>query len=170
MINSLESDGRTVIALSEYGITPVNHPIHINRTLRELGYLNVRVENGEELVDAGASDAFAVCDHQIAHIYVKKSSDIDKISEKLAENGQISTILTKNEQKQHHIDHDRAGDLILVSQPDSWFSYYYWENDEKAPDFARTVAIHNKPGYDPIELFFDPKKLENAETFFFFRK
>ena len=158
LINSLESDGRTVIALSEYGITPVNHPIHINRTLRELGYLNVRVENGKELLDAGASDAFAVCDHQIAHIYIKKSSDIDKISEKLAENAYISTILAKNEQKQHHINHDRAGDLILVSQPDSWFSYYYWENDEKAPDFARTVAIHNKPGYDPIELFFDPKK------------
>ncbi len=121
-----------VILLSEYGINPVSRPVHINRILRRADYIRVRVENGLELLDAGASPAFAVADHQIAHIYIKDKS------------------------RKEGLDHERAGDLVLMAETDAWFTYYYWEDDALAPDFARSVDIHKKPGYDPAEMFMDP--------------
>ena len=45
---------------------------------------------------------------------------------------------------------------MAIASPDAWFTYYYWLDDARAPDFARTVEIHRKPGYDPVELFLDP--------------
>ncbi len=158
LISSLESKEYQVVALSEYGITPVNNPIHVNRELRRLGYIKTRNENELELLDAGASNAFAVCDHQIAHIYVKNKDHIPKIKSHFIKQTGISHAITKAEQNKFKINHSRAGDLVLISNKESWFTYYYWEDDKKAPDFARTVAIHNKPGYDPVELFFDPNK------------
>ena len=65
-----EDKGAEVVILSEYGISPVNNPIHLNRVLRENGLFNIRIERGLELLDAGASKAFAVSDHQIAHVYI----------------------------------------------------------------------------------------------------
>ena len=56
----------------------------------------------------------------------------------------------------HGMAHPRAGDLVAVAKEDAWFTYYYWLDDAKAPDFARCVDIHRKPGYDPVELFLDP--------------
>ncbi len=158
LITSLESKGINVIALSEYGITPVNNAIQVNKVLRRLNLLKLRTENGCEILDAGESDAFAICDHQIAHIHTKNEDITKRIKIELSEHPSIEAILTKEDQKTFHIDHERSGDLVLISKSDAWFSYYYWETNHRAPDFARTVAIHNKPGYDPVELFLDPKK------------
>ena len=65
----------------------------------------------------------------------------------------IDGIAAVLEPSELELDHDRSGELIALSEEDAWFCYYYWLNDERAPDFARTVDIHRKPGYDPCELF-----------------
>ena len=157
LIEFYEKQNVEVIVLSEYGITEVKQHIPINQFLRKLDYLKVRVECGEDHFDAGASEAFAVCDHQIAHIYIKDKTQIQKIKNQIESLPGIATILDQETKKQFGLDHDRSGDLVLLAKSDAWFSYKYWLDDTKAPDFARTVDIHKKPGYDPLELFIDPK-------------
>lgn len=158
LIEFYEAKNCKIIVLSEYGIAPVKAPFHINRILRKLNLLNIRVENGLELLDAGESDAFAVADHQIAHIYIKDSRKINELKSLLKKHAEIDLVLDKEEQIEHNINHKRSGELVLVAKQDFWFTYYYWLDDKKAPDFARNVDIHNKPGYDPVEMFTDPKK------------
>lgn len=157
LITYYESQGAEVILLSEYGITSVNHPIHINRVLRKEGYIVVKDELGLETLDAGTCGAFAVADHQLAHVYVKNKEDIPKVKKLLEDTPGIEKVLDEAGKKAHHINHERAGELVAVADKNSWFTYYYWLDDAKAPDFARTVAIHAKPGYDPVEGFADPK-------------
>ena len=158
LITFYEKKGINPIVLSEYGIHPVKSPIHINRILREKGFIKVREENGLELLDPGISDAFAMADHQIAHIYINDIKKIEEVKKILEEYSEIELILDKNEQVKYNLNHKRSGELVAVAKKDSWFTYYFWKDDKKAPDYARMVAIHNKPGYDPVELFTDPEK------------
>ncbi|MDQ3395705.1 MAG: alkaline phosphatase family protein, partial [Bacteroidota bacterium] len=157
LIQFYEAKGAHVIVLSEYGITDVNKPIALNRALRNHGFIGIREERGLELLDPGASAAFAVADHQVAHIYVNDTSKIDEVKSILLNTEGVEKVLVDEGRKEYHLDHDRAGDLIAVAGPDYWFSYYYWMDEKKAPDFARTVEIHKKPGYDPVEMLADPK-------------
>lgn len=158
LIYFYEAKGITPIVLSEYGINPVKAPIHINRILRKHGYIKIRTENNLELLDAGISTAFAVADHQIAHIYISDKSTLKDVASILSQIPEIDLILDKEVQKKYHLNHSRSGDIVAVAKPEFWFTYYYWLGDKKAPDFARMVDIHKKPGYDPVELFTDPKK------------
>lgn len=157
LIAYYEAQGARVIVLSEYGITSVETPVHLNRALRSAGLLATREELGLELLDAGASAAFAVADHQIAHIYINDVSKTGQVRGILEQLSGIEVILDEAGKKQSHLDHPRAGDLIAMARRDAWFTYYYWLDDRRAPDFARTVDIHRKPGYDPVELFIDPQ-------------
>lgn len=158
LINEAHSSEATVLVVSEYGITDTTRPVHLNRILREQGYLRVRREPlGWETLDCGASRAFAVSDHQLAHIYVRRPSDISAIQRVLKSVSGIERVLDRNEQKAFGIAHQRSGDLVVVSERDAWFTYYFWQDDSLAPDYARTVDIHRKPGYDPVELFIDPE-------------
>jgi predicted AlkP superfamily pyrophosphatase or phosphodiesterase len=157
LIHFAESSGRRLIVLSEYGITKVSSAVHINRELRRAGWLAVREELGRELLDAGASEAFAVADHQVAHVYVKHPELIPIVAAKLRALDGVERVLDRTSQATLGLEHPRAGELVAVSDPDRWFSYYYWLEASKAPDFATTVDIHRKPGYDPVELFLDPK-------------
>jgi predicted AlkP superfamily pyrophosphatase or phosphodiesterase len=149
--------GLRVVVLSEYGITPVSDAIHVNRALRDAGLLRVREELGYEQLDAGASRAFAVADHQVAHVYVKNSADLPKVRALCERLDGVEQVLDAAGKKAAGLDHERSGELVLVSRADRWFSYYFWLDDARAPDYARTVDIHLKPGYDPVELFIDPK-------------
>src|SRR6185436_6953260 len=149
LVAHFEAAGARVMVLSEYGIAPVDLAVHPNRILRQHGLLAVREELGLELLDCGASAAFAVADHQVAHIYVNDRSRLQPVRELLEKAPGVESV-------ERHIDHPRAGDLIAVARPGAWFTYYYWLDDRRAPDFARTVDIHRKPGYDPVELFLDP--------------
>ncbi|MBQ4914537.1 alkaline phosphatase family protein [Maribacter sp. MMG018] len=154
-----------IVLLSEYGITDVNRPVHLNRILRNKGYINVRVERGLELLDAGASEAFAVADHQIAHVYIKKQENINQVKALLNVVPGVERVLSKDELEKEHLIHDRCGDLVVVADKDSWFTYYFWLDDALAPDYARMVDIHKKPGYDPVEMMTDPKdKLVTAKV------
>jgi predicted AlkP superfamily pyrophosphatase or phosphodiesterase len=157
LVNHYEALDARVILLSEYGITNVNRPIHLNRILREEGYIAIREERGLELLDAGESDAFAVADHQIAHIYCKNSSSIERLVKLLKSVDGVEKVLFGEDLKNHHINHERCGDIVVVADKDSWFTYYFWLDDAKAPDYARMVDIHKKPGYDPVEMLTDPK-------------
>ncbi len=156
LIDYFSNRGVRILILSEYGIEQVNHPIQINRLLREAGFLKVREEEGLELLDAGASDAFAVADHQVAHVYTSPVTPLEKVRQQMEDLDGVELCLDRDEQKEFGIDHDRSGDLVLVADKGSWFSYNYWLEDECAPDFARTVDIHRKPGYDPLDLYLDP--------------
>ncbi|MEO3749468.1 nucleotide pyrophosphatase/phosphodiesterase family protein [Streptomyces sp. B6B3] len=148
--------GATVVVLSEYGITPVQHPVHINRALRRAGLLEVHEQAGMEYLDPWVSRAFAVADHQVAHVYVRRPEDLRRTREVLAELPGVAEVLDADGLAKHGLNHPRSGELLAVADPDAWFTYYYWLDDERAPDFAPTVEIHRKPGYDPAELFFDP--------------
>ncbi|MEZ0611350.1 alkaline phosphatase family protein [Fibrella sp. WM1] len=144
-----------VILLSEYGINTVNRPVYINRALREAGLIAVRIEAGRELLDAGASAAFAAPDHQIAHVYVNDPAQVSRVKALLEKLPGVAEVLDEAGKKAHHLDHERSGELVAIAEPDSWFAYYYWLDDTRKPDYAQLVDIHRKPGYDPAELFMD---------------
>ncbi len=157
LIAEAQHAGARVMVLSEYGITPVSNPVHINRALREAGHIQVRQELGQELLDAGASPAFAVADHQIAHIYISKPALVSEIKALVESLPGVERVLDAEAKAAIGLDHPRCGELIALADADSWFTYYYFTDPDKAPDFARTVDIHRKPGFDPVELFIDPR-------------
>jgi predicted AlkP superfamily pyrophosphatase or phosphodiesterase len=157
LLDDARREGRTVVALSEYGITRVDRPVDINRALRRAGLLEVHTQDGMEYLDPMASRAFAVADHQLAHIYVRRPEDLDATREALQDVQGIEQLLDDEGKKAHGLDHPRSGELVAVADPDAWFTYYYWLDDARAPDFAQLVEIHRKPGYDPVELFLDPQ-------------
>jgi predicted AlkP superfamily pyrophosphatase or phosphodiesterase len=156
LIEAAKKAGAHVVVLSEYGITDVSNPVHINRALRKAGWLKVREELGREQLDAGASDAFALSDHQIAHIYVQKPELVDRVASLVQSLPGVERVLDGAGKRELGLDHPRSGELVAISRADSWFTYYHFLDDAKAPDYARTVDIHRKPGYDPVELFIDP--------------
>ncbi|MEH0155766.1 nucleotide pyrophosphatase/phosphodiesterase family protein [Limibacter armeniacum] len=157
VVTYYESKGADVVILSEYGITDVDTPVSLNQILRYHGFLNVKEEMGKEILDPGASRAFAVADHQVAHIYVRDQKDVPVIKELIAAQEGVELVLDERGKNIHKLNHERSGELVAIATPKAWFTYYYWLNEKKAPDFARTVDIHRKPGYDPAELFIDPE-------------
>jgi len=156
LLDYFRGRGCQVVVLSEYGITQVRRPVHPNRALREAGLLSLKVDLGREYLDPGASRAFAVADHQVAHIYVRDRRDIPVVREIFAKLPGVEQVLAGEGKRGIGLDHERSGELVLITEASSWFTYYWWLDDAKAPDFARTVNIHAKPGYDPCELFLDP--------------
>jgi len=156
LIETAERQDDRVIVVSEYGIVPVRDAVHINRALRKAGLIRVRNEMGRELLDAGASRAFAVADHQLAHVYLQHGADAAEVKHLLESLDGVASVHGEEGKRALGLDHPRSGDLVALSAADRWFSYYWWLEDACAPDFARTVDIHRKPGYDPMELFLDP--------------
>ena len=156
LIQFFEARGVQVVLLSEYGITNVTKAVHLNRLFRERGWITAKEELGLELLDAGNSKVFAVADHQVAHVYVNDPHLRNEVRALLENTDGVAQVLDGDAKKAVGIDHIRAGDFIAVAREDTWFTYYYWLDDRKAPDFARCVDIHRKPGYDPVELFLDP--------------
>lgn len=156
LLDFFQERGCRVVVLSEYGITPVSRPVHPNRLLREAGLLALKVDEGREYLDPMASRAFAVADHQVCHVYVRDARDMPRVKELFARVPGVERVLDTEGKRELGLAHERAGELVLVSAADAWFTYYWWLDDARAPDYARTVNIHAKPGYDPCELFLDP--------------
>jgi len=177
------------IVLSEYGIEAATQPVYLNRALREAGLLTVRDELGRDALEPMTSPAFAVCDHQIAHVYVRDTTGtpphdrgdakfvspthasrvqhteslsptrvarVQHVAQVLAALPGVESVLDRAAQATLTLDHDRGGDLVVTAKPGAWFAYPWWLDDARAPDFARSVDIHKKPGYDPCELLIDP--------------
>jgi predicted AlkP superfamily pyrophosphatase or phosphodiesterase len=156
LIDFFQQRGLRVLVLSEYGITPVSRPVHLNREFRARGWLSLKNELGREMLDSGGCRAFAVADHQVAHVYVNDSSIRDEVRALLESTDGVDEVHDPVEIWGRGVATERAGDLIAVAAPDAWFTYYFWNHDALAPDYARTIDIHRKPGYDPCELFLDP--------------
>lgn len=156
LVQFFQKRGVRVMLLSEYGISEVDTPIHLNRVFRKAGWLAIREELGLELLDCGASRVFAVADHQVAHIYGNDPSLLARVRALLENEPGVAMVLDEAGKRRMGLAHSRAGDLVAVASDRAWFTYYYWLDDQLAPDFARCVDIHRKPGYDPVELFVDP--------------
>ncbi|MCC6740348.1 MAG: alkaline phosphatase family protein [Planctomycetia bacterium] len=153
--------GASVAVVSEYGIAPVSRALFPNRLLRSKGWLAVRDGPFGEMLDTFGSKAFAVADHQVAHVYVRDIASVSAVAGALRE---IGTPFAGSARRELGLDSHRAGDIVLLAPHDAWFSYDYWDDDRRAPDFARTVDIHRKPGYDPRELFMAKGAAPKAAT------
>lgn len=158
LIDHYEGRGARVMIVSEYGIMNVSKPVHLNRLFRRRGWISYREEMGRDMLDPGGSRAIAVADHQIAHIYVNDRSILDEVRKVVEAADGVAEVLDDEGKRRVGLDHERSGDLVALADRDAWFTYYYWLDDARAPDYARTVDIHQKPGYDPAELFFDPER------------
>ncbi|MBM7503447.1 alkaline phosphatase family protein [Agromyces aurantiacus] len=156
LLDQAEAQDVTVVALAEYGIARADRPVDVNRALRREGLLEVYVQDGREQLDPWTSRAFAVADHQVAHVYVADPADVPRVAAILRDLEGVDEVLDREDQARYGLDHARSGELVAVAAPGAWFTYYFWLDDDRAPEYARGVDIHRKPGYDPAELFFDP--------------
>jgi hypothetical protein len=177
LLDAAKEVGARPWVVSEYGHVPVQRPVYLNRILREAGLLTVRDGPFGEILETFQSRALAVCDHQVAHVYVADPADSPRVrdvleaarvgvslretpapAERAPHTGAgVGRVLMGEERGEVRLRHGRSGELVVLSEPDAWFAYPFWLDDRRAPDYARTVDIHRKPGYDPCELFFDPK-------------
>ena len=157
LIHYLEGKGVEVMLVSEYGISEVSKPIHLNRLFRDCKWLAIKDELGLEQLDLGASQVFAIADHQVAHIYLNNEAIRPQVKRMLESLEGIERVYEGEEEFGSGIGGERAGDFIVEAKPEFWFTYYYWKSDLLAPDFARCIDIHRKCGYDPVELFIDPE-------------
>lgn len=156
VIDAAREIGARIVVVSEYGLVPVRRAVLLNRVLREAGWLAVRPGPFGEMLDTFSTKAIAVVDHQVAHVYVSEMKLLPAVADRLAATPGVAHVLDRGGQREIGLDHPRSGDLVVLAEPDAWFAYPYWLDDAHAPDFARTVDIHRKPGYDPCELFVDP--------------
>lgn len=157
LLDAAKQTGARMWVISEYGHCDVDQPIYLNRLLREEGWLQVRRGPFGEQLETFASEAFAVCDHQLAHVYVRHPDVIQRVKDRLADVSGVGRIFVGEERQEIGLDHPRSGELVVLAQPRSWFAYPFWLEDTLAPDYARCIDIHRKPGFDPCELFYDPK-------------
>jgi hypothetical protein len=133
----------------------VRHVAYPNRILRDAGLLAVRDEEGLEHLDLVESRAWTLVDHQVGHVFVNDPADIGTVVDLFRKAEGIDAVLAGDARATFSLDHERSGEVILISDRHSWQAYYWWNDNERAPAFARTVDIHRKPGYDPVELHFD---------------
>jgi predicted AlkP superfamily pyrophosphatase or phosphodiesterase len=157
LLDAAREIGAVVWIVSEYGHVTVNRAVEPNRALRHAGLLSAREGPFGEILDTFTSRAFAVCDHQLAHVYVPDAADIGPTRDLLAGLDGVDRVLIGDERAELDLVHPRSGELIVLAKADAWLAYPFWLNDRQAPDYARTVNIHAKPGYDPCELFLDPQ-------------
>ena len=157
LLDQARATGARVWVVSEYGHSDVSRHVLPNRILRKAGLLSIRPGPFGEIFDPLTSRAFAVCDHQVAHIHVRDPGEIPRVRDLLAGEPGIARLLSGEERREVGLDAPRSGEIVALSEPDAWFAYPFWLDDRRAPDYARTVDIHRKPGYDPCELFLDPK-------------
>ncbi len=151
-----EKEGRALAVLSEYAIKSVVGAVAVNRVLARAGLLRTWTVKETDFLDAAGSEAFCMVDHQIAHCFVRNRSRVAVVKALFEKVPGVGRVLDKEGKEAAGINHERAGELVLLAKPDHWFSYYWFENPARAPGFTRGVDIHQKPGYDPLEMFFDP--------------
>ncbi len=157
LLDEAKRQGARVWVFGEYGHRDVSRVVLPNRILRRAGLLSTRPGPFGEVFEPHNSRAFAVCDHQIAHVYVRNPADVPRVADLLKAEPGVDRLLVLEERAEVELNHPRSGVIVALSDPDAWFAYPFWLDDRAAPDYARTVDIHRKPGYDPCELFFDPK-------------
>lgn len=156
----------TVLVAGEYRIRPVSHAIHPNRILRDAGLLAVRETVEGEILDLAACRAWTLADHQVGHIYLRDPADAAAVADLFRGRAGVGRVLVGDDLVAAGLvapgqsrQAGRCGDVVIESTLDSWQTYVYWLDDAQAPTFARTIDIHRKPGYDPLELHLDRTRL-----------
>jgi predicted AlkP superfamily pyrophosphatase or phosphodiesterase len=157
LLDAAEAIGAEVWIVSEYGHCDVSKPVYINRILNTIKLLKIRPGPFGDQLDLFGSAAFAVCDHQLAHVYIPNPKLVPHVIEALAKADGVGRVYVGEARGEIGLDHPRSGEIIVLAKPGYWFAYPFWDEHRPAPDYARAVAIHAKPGYDPCELFWDPK-------------
>lgn len=154
ILNNAQEAGYRTIVFGDYAIVNVSRCILPNKILRQAGLMHTRRIKGMDYPDLYTSRAFATVDHQIAHVIVPDRNDLERSRKVLSGVPGIKRIISGREKAETGIDHPHCGDLVLEAEDDTWFGYYWWDKAKEAPDYAGHVDIHNKPGFDPCELFF----------------
>jgi hypothetical protein len=131
----------------------VAQPVHLNWVLREHGYLSIQEESGRERLDAATSQAFSLAHHRLAYVYVNDLSKLNAVRQLLEQVPGVEKILGADEKAARHLDHPRAGELVVLAAPDTCLFDRYWLDEAKAPDAAQSVDRHCLPSYDPVDVF-----------------
>jgi len=143
-----------ILAFGDYAIGPVTEgAVFPNRLLHEANLMRTRTVNGRAYPDLFASRAFAIVDHEIAHVVIDDPADVPRLRDLFACQPGVGAVLDGPAQREAGIGHPNSGRLVLVARTGWWFAYPWWTERREAPDFATHVDIHQKPGYDPCELF-----------------
>ncbi len=140
--------GRRFLVWGDYAITQANQVVYPNRALAAAGLFSPRRVGGRLYPDLFSSRAFAMVDHQVAHVFIHDPKDIDAVRACLAGLPGVDALLPHAA-----LPHPHSGELVAVAAPDAWFAYPWWDDPATAPDYAGHVDIHSKPGFDPAELF-----------------
>jgi predicted AlkP superfamily pyrophosphatase or phosphodiesterase len=149
-----EAEGMEFTVFGDYAIRQVTEPPAFpNRLLREKGFFLTRGIKGMAYPDIYFSRAFAMADHEIAHVYVRDPADIPAVADLFRASGEYAEVAERTPSAEWGAP--TAGEILLVAKEGSWCAYPWWTDPREAPDFAGHVDIHNKPGYDPCELFFE---------------
>jgi predicted AlkP superfamily pyrophosphatase or phosphodiesterase len=156
LLAAAHAQDRDVLVVSDYGFETVGEPVYLNRVLREAGLLAVEAAPNGERLDPGTSRAFAVCDNQVAHVYVARPDDVPAVRAVIEATAGVGEVLDAAAQARVGIAHPRSGELIATARPGAWFAYPYWLAPESTPDFADCIAIFDKIGTDTCELFLKP--------------
>lgn len=155
LLTEASACGYETVIFGDYAIAPVTRPpIHLNARLREAGLFHVRKVGGRAYPDFATSEAFALADHELALLYVRKPENRARVRDQIEKVEGVAEVLDREAQRCVGADVDPIGpDFIVLAEEGSWCAYPWWTDDDEAPDFADHVDIHNKPGYDPCELF-----------------
>lgn len=156
--------GCALTVCGDYAIAAVERaPARPNATLRAAGLFAVRPVAGRAYPDFYTSRAFALCDHEVAHVHVRREEDVECVARLLERTGDYACVERRAGQDWAH---PSAGEILLLAKKGSWCAYPWWTDRREAPDWATHIDIHNKPGYDPCELLFDrsfpPKTCQDA--------
>lgn len=154
LVSAARDRGYGVVVFGDYAIADCQKgPVFPNRALADAGLLASRDVKGMRYLDLHRSQAFAVVDHEIAHVHVSNPAAISQVQAVLSELPGVESVAGRAEQAELSVNHSNSGELLLVAGDGHWFAYPWWSSRSHAPDFAGHVDIHSKPGYDPCELF-----------------
>jgi predicted AlkP superfamily pyrophosphatase or phosphodiesterase len=149
-----EAAGYDWLFFGDYAVRNVSgEAVLPNQALRRAGLMQVRKVGRKTYPDFFGSRAVAVVDHQVAHVYCADQGAVQQVHEVLERVEGVDQVAGGEALAEWGVDHPRAGELLLVAEEGRWFGYPWWEERREAPDYATHVDIHNKPGYDPCELF-----------------
>lgn len=154
LLAAARAEGYDVLAYGDYDISPAGAVALPNVALAAAGLLKLREVRGMLYPDFNASDAFAMVDHQAAHVYVRDASRLEQARAALAPLSGVAEVLDAAAIRQAGLAHANSGELVLVAAEGAWLAYPWWTQPGQQPEYAGHVDIHNKPGYDPCELFF----------------
>ena len=155
LITAARARGYEIVIFGDYAIAPTQGlAVFPNQALAEAGLFATRRIGRMLYPNFHQCPAMAVVDHEIAHVYLGNLADVEKIYRVMSELPGVASVKWGEEIEKAGLNNPNCGELILTAAPGRWFAYPWWHDAKEAPDYAGHIDIHNKPGFDPCELFF----------------